>query len=104
MGQVSKPLKSTPTGVRNEIKPPWTTAVQPPELTPLFWGRCQGSVFGLKKRRIQNRPEVNKPAEPDNPKNRSQTKLDDGHEQAALKQLPQAGDEKAAQCGDDVSG
>jgi hypothetical protein len=47
---------------------------------------------------------VNEPSEQDKPEDGSQTELDDGHEQPALKQLPQSGDEKTAQCRDYISG
>jgi len=62
------------------------------------------SIPGLKKRRIQYRPEVNEPTEQDKPEDGSQTKLDDRHEQPALKQLPQSWDKKTAKRRDDISG
>jgi len=62
------------------------------------------STSRFKKCRIQNRPEVNEPTEQDKPEDSSQTKLDNGHEQSALKQLPQSRDEKTTECCDDISG
>ena len=43
------------------------------------------------------------PPEQDKPEDCRQTKLDDRHQQSALKQLPQAGDEETAECGENVA-
>ena len=43
------------------------------------------------------------PPEQDKPEDCRQTKLDDRHPQSALKQLPQAGDEETAECGENVA-
>jgi len=57
----------------------------------------------LKKRGVEDRPEVDDPPEQDKPEDCRQTKLDDRHHQSALKQLPQAGDEETAECGENVA-
>ena len=50
----------------------------------------------VKQRRIQDRPEMDDPAEQEKPENRRQTKLQDRHEQPALKQLPQTRNKETA--------
>ena len=57
----------------------------------------------LKKCRVEDRPEMDDPPEQDKPEDCRQTKLDDRHQQSALKQLPQAGDEETAECGENVA-
>jgi len=42
------------------------------------------------------------PSEQDKPEDCRKTELDDRHQQSALKQLPQAGDEETAECGENV--
>ncbi len=58
------------------------------------------AVFGG----IKDRPEVNDPPEQDEPEEASKHEHDDGNEETALEQLSQAGDEKAAQGGEHVTG
>ena len=57
----------------------------------------------LEKSGVEDRPEVDDPPEQDKPEDCRQTKLDDRHPQSALKQLPQAGDEETAECGENVA-
>jgi hypothetical protein len=57
----------------------------------------------FEKRRIKYRPEMNDPSKQDKPENRSKTKLDNRHQQSALKQLSQAGDKETAECGENVT-
>jgi len=56
-----------------------------------------------KKRGVENRPKVDDPSQQDKPKDRSQTKLNNCHQQAALKQLPQARNEKTAKSSQNVT-
>src|SRR5206468_12235531 len=56
-----------------------------------------------KKRRVEDRPEMDDPPEQDKPEDCRQTKLDDRHQQSSLEQLPQAGDEETAECGENVT-
>ena len=46
---------------------------------------------------------MNKPAEQDEPEEASKHEHDDGNEETTLEQLPQAGDEKAAQGSEHVT-
>ncbi len=46
---------------------------------------------------VEDGPEVDGPAEQDKPENGRQTKLEDGHAEPALEQLPQARDEETAE-------
>jgi hypothetical protein len=57
----------------------------------------------LEKSGVEDRPEMDDPPEQDKPEDCCQTKLDDRHHQSALKQLPKAGDEETAQCGENVA-
>jgi hypothetical protein len=57
----------------------------------------------LKKSGIEDGPEMDDPPEQDKPEDCRQAKLDDRHQQSALKQLPQAGDEETAECGENVA-
>jgi hypothetical protein len=62
-------------------------------------------VFGLPQGGIQDGPEVDDPAQEEEPEDARQDELDDRHEQASLKQLPQAGNEEATErCYDIASG
>jgi hypothetical protein len=54
-------------------------------------------VFGLPQGGIQDGPEVDDPAQEEEPEDTRQDELDDRHEQASLKQLPQAGNEEATE-------
>jgi hypothetical protein len=47
---------------------------------------------------------VNNPAQEEHPKHASQDKLDQSHQNPTLHELPQAGNEEAADGGDDVLG
>ena len=44
------------------------------------------------------------PSQQENPKNRSQTKLDNRHHQPALEQLPEAGNKKTAERRENIAG
>ena len=57
----------------------------------------------LEKSGVEDRPKMDDPSEQDKPEDCRQTKLDDRHQQSTLKQLPQAGDEETAQCGENVA-
>ena len=57
----------------------------------------------VEKSGVEDRPEMDDPPEQDKPENRRQTKLDDRHHQSTLKQLPQAGDEETAHCGENIA-
>jgi hypothetical protein len=57
----------------------------------------------LEKSGVEDRPQMDDPPEQDKPEDCRQTKLDDRHHQSALKQLPQAGDEETAECGENVT-
>lgn len=54
------------------------------------------------QRSIDDRPQVDDPPQQNNPEQGGQQELDDGQDPAALKQLSQSGDEKTAECGDDI--
>lgn len=58
----------------------------------------------LKQCRVEDRPEMDSPAEQEEPQHGGQHKLHDGHQQPALQKLAEAGDEKAAQCGNHIAG
>ena len=58
----------------------------------------------LKKCSVEDGPEMNDPSQQEKPKNRRQTKLDDRHQQPALKQLPEAGNKETAKRGDNIAG
>jgi hypothetical protein len=57
----------------------------------------------LEKRRIQNRPKVNYPPQKNDPQDGCETEVDDCHEQSALNELSQPGNEKAAERSDHVA-
>ena len=58
---------------------------------------------GLEEGGVENGPEVNDPPQQNKPEDRRQTKLDDRHQQPALKQLPQAGNKEAAESGKNIA-
>ena len=47
---------------------------------------------------------MDEPAEENDPKEAGEAELDDGHQEAALKQLAETRDEEAGEGGDDVTG
>lgn len=51
----------------------------------------------LEKRSVEDGPEMDNPSQQDEPEDCSQAKLDDGHQQPALKQLAQARDEETTE-------
>ena len=73
--------------------------------TRMFSGFTEPPVklCGFEKCRIEDRPEMDDPPEQDKPEDCRQAKLDDRHQQSALKQLPQSGDEETAECGENVA-
>ena len=54
------------------------------------------SSVGLPERRVEDGPEVDRPAEEKEPENGGETELKDGAEETALKELAQPRYEKAA--------
>jgi hypothetical protein len=54
-------------------------------------------MLGLPQGCVKDRPKVNDPAQEKKPKDSGQDELDNGHKQAPLKQLPQAGNEEATE-------
>ena len=52
---------------------------------------------------VEASPEMDDPAQQENPENPSEDKEEDGGQQAALKELSQSGDEEARQGGDYVT-
>jgi hypothetical protein len=71
--------------------------------------RSQWSVAGalaprLPGRGVEDRPEVDGPSEQKEPEHPGEDELEDGHEEAPLKELAKTGNEEAAQGGNDVSG
>jgi len=57
----------------------------------------------LEESGVEYGPEMDDPPEQDKPEDCRQTKLDDRHQQSALKQLSQAGDEETTECGENVA-
>jgi hypothetical protein len=77
--------------------------IQPPKsLNHRFVGLLS-LLRGLEEGGVENGPEVNDPPQQNKPEDRRQTKLDDRHQQPPLKQLPQAGNKKAAESGKNIA-
>lgn len=62
-----------------------------------------GWVLWLPQRGIEDGPEVDDPSQENDPEEAGQDEVDDRHEEAPLKQLPQAGDEEATERSDDIA-
>jgi len=60
-------------------------------------------IRGLEKSGIEDGPKMDDPSQQYKPKDRRQTKLDNCHQQAALKQLPQAGNKKTAESSQNIT-
>jgi len=58
----------------------------------------------LEKRGVEDGPEMNDPSQQETPKNCRQTKLNNRHQQPALKQLPEARNKETAKRGDNIAG
>ena len=58
----------------------------------------------LVERGVEDRPEVDKPSEKDDPEDRGEDELNDRDKKPALEQLPEPRDEETAQCRNDVAG
>ena len=63
---------------------------------------CESGPW-LPQGRVEHRPQVNGPAKEEEPQHSSEDELKDGFDQPTLKQLTKAGNEEAAERGDDVS-
>ena len=53
---------------------------------------------------VDDRPEMDEPAEQHDPEHTREHEHDDRHQQPTLNELPEPRDEEAAQCSDDVAG
>lgn len=60
-------------------------------------------MLGLPQGGIEDGPEVDDPPQENEPEDAGQDELDDRHEEAPLKQLPQAGNEEATERSYDVA-
>src|SRR5690606_16520484 len=58
----------------------------------------------LEQRGVEDRPQVDQPAEQEKPQHGGEHELQDGGEPAPLQQLTQPGDEETRQCGKHVAG
>ena len=63
-----------------------------------------GLLARLKKCSVEDGPEMDDPSQQEKPKNRRQTKLDNCHQQPALKQLPESGNKETTEGRENIAG